>query len=183
MWDLSHQIAKQQEKNNALKARNDTLDAEVRDLKSGRAAIEERARSELGMVKQDEVFYQVLEGPMPVITPPPTAPEAAKTDTPIVVKVPGKNPIATPGTKESGPKEKAPKDIPRDKSAQEKSSLEKSTLSPQAINPTQQTESTAPKKAEESTKAEENSKQEKPKKAKPAASDALDDAKAVLKQQ
>jgi len=37
------------------------LDAEVRDLKSGKAAIEERARSELGMVKQDEVFFQVIE--------------------------------------------------------------------------------------------------------------------------
>ena len=61
MWDLSRQISQQQEKNNALKARNETLDAEVRDLKSGRAAIEERARSELGMIKQDEVFYQVLE--------------------------------------------------------------------------------------------------------------------------
>lgn len=61
VWDLNRQIADQQEKNNGLKARNDTLDAEVLDLKSGRAAIEERARSELGMVKQDEVFYQVLE--------------------------------------------------------------------------------------------------------------------------
>lgn len=61
VWDLNRQIAEQQEKNNGLKARNDTLDAEVLDLKSGRAAIEERARSELGMVKQDEVFYQVLE--------------------------------------------------------------------------------------------------------------------------
>ncbi len=61
VWDLSRQLASQQEKNSALKARNETLDAEVRDLKSGRAAIEERARSELGMVKQDEVFYQVLE--------------------------------------------------------------------------------------------------------------------------
>ena len=65
MWDLNRQISEQQNKNNALKARNDTLDAEVRDLKSGRAAIEERARSELGMVKQDEVFYQVLENTMP----------------------------------------------------------------------------------------------------------------------
>ncbi len=61
VWDLSRQVATQQEKNSALKARNETLDAEVRDLKSGRAAIEERARSELGMIKQDEVFYQVLE--------------------------------------------------------------------------------------------------------------------------
>ena len=61
VWDLNRQIAEQQEKNNGLKARNETLNAEVLDLKSGRAAIEERARSELGMVKQDEVFYQVLE--------------------------------------------------------------------------------------------------------------------------
>ncbi len=61
VWDLNRQIAEQQEKNNGLKARNETLNAEVLDLKSGRAAIEERARSELGMVKQDEVFYQLLE--------------------------------------------------------------------------------------------------------------------------
>ena len=61
VWDLSRQLATQQEKNSALKARNETLDAEVRDLKSGSAAIEERARSELGMIKQDEVFYQVLD--------------------------------------------------------------------------------------------------------------------------
>ena len=60
-WDLSHQIEAQNLKNASLKARNDTLDAEVRDLKQGYAAIEERARSELGMIKHDEVFYQVLE--------------------------------------------------------------------------------------------------------------------------
>ena len=65
VWDLSRQLATQQEKNGALKARNETLDAEVRDLKSGRAAIEERARSELGMIKQDEVFYQVLDNSTP----------------------------------------------------------------------------------------------------------------------
>ena len=61
VWDLSRQIEKQKETNTSLKTRNDTLDAEVRDLKQGYAAIEERARSELGMIKQDEVFYQVME--------------------------------------------------------------------------------------------------------------------------
>jgi cell division protein FtsB len=66
VWDLSRQITVQKDKNDALTARNETLDAEVRDLKSGRAAIEERARSELGMIKEDEVFYQVLESTLPV---------------------------------------------------------------------------------------------------------------------
>jgi cell division protein FtsB len=61
VWELNRQVHEQQEKNTALKARNATLDAEVRDLKSGKAAIEERARSELGMIKQDEVFFQVIE--------------------------------------------------------------------------------------------------------------------------
>lgn len=72
VWDLSQQIDKQKESNTTLKARNDTLDAEVRDLKQGYAAIEERARSELGMVKQDEVFYQVMDGG--TLPPPPTKP-------------------------------------------------------------------------------------------------------------
>lgn len=61
VWELNRQVNVQQEKNVALKARNAMLDAEVRDLKSGKAAIEERARSELGMVKQDEVFFQVID--------------------------------------------------------------------------------------------------------------------------
>jgi cell division protein FtsB len=61
VWDLNGKIDVQAAKNASLKARNDTLEAEVRDLKSGRAAIEERARSELGMIKTDEVFFQVME--------------------------------------------------------------------------------------------------------------------------
>ncbi len=64
VWDLNRKIAEQEHKNAVLKARNDTLDAEVRDLKNGKAAIEERARSELGMIKNDEVFYQVIENPI-----------------------------------------------------------------------------------------------------------------------
>jgi len=63
VWDLSRQLSEQQDKNHVLQARNEQLDAEVRDLKSGRAAIEERARSELGMIKDDEVFYQVIDQP------------------------------------------------------------------------------------------------------------------------
>lgn len=63
VWDLSRQLTEQQDKNQVLQARNQQLDEEVRDLKSGRAAIEERARSELGMIKDDEVFYQVIDQP------------------------------------------------------------------------------------------------------------------------
>ncbi len=63
--ELDRQLAAQRATNDTLKARNDALDAEVRDLKQGLDAIEERARTELGMIRQDEVFYQV-------VTPPPT---------------------------------------------------------------------------------------------------------------
>ncbi|MBM3351322.1 MAG: cell division protein FtsB [Betaproteobacteria bacterium] len=65
VWDLNRQVTAQQEKNHLNKVRNDMLEAEVRDLKSGQAAIEERARSELGMIKQDEVFYQTVDQPLP----------------------------------------------------------------------------------------------------------------------
>ncbi len=74
VWKLSRQISLTQESNLALTARNQALDAEVLDLKSGRAAIEERARSELGMVKQDEVFYQVLDAAKPAAVLPSSPP-------------------------------------------------------------------------------------------------------------
>jgi cell division protein FtsB len=61
--ELGRSIGKQQEANVRLKARNDALDADVRDLKTGFEAIEERARSELGMVRQDEVFFQLQPAP------------------------------------------------------------------------------------------------------------------------
>ena len=57
--ELGKSVEVQQAANANLKARNDALDAEVRDLKTGSEAIEERARSELGMVRPDEVFFQV----------------------------------------------------------------------------------------------------------------------------
>jgi len=43
------------------KQRNEALDAEIKDLKKGQEAIEERAREELGMIKEDETFFQVIE--------------------------------------------------------------------------------------------------------------------------
>jgi cell division protein FtsB len=59
--ELDRQLAEQRDNNARLKARNDALDAEVRDLKEGSDALEERARLELGMIKRDEVFYQVVQ--------------------------------------------------------------------------------------------------------------------------
>ena len=58
---LRQTVAETRKANEALKARNDALQAEVLDLKEGRDAIEERARSELGLVKPGETFYQVVE--------------------------------------------------------------------------------------------------------------------------
>ena len=66
VWNVNQQIGAQKEKNIAFRQRNETLQAEVQDLKQGNAAIEERARTELGMIKQDEVFYQVIDQPLPL---------------------------------------------------------------------------------------------------------------------
>ena len=61
--EFDRQVAAQKDANAKLKVRNDALDADVRDLKAGVEAIEERARSELGMVKQEEVFFQLRQRP------------------------------------------------------------------------------------------------------------------------
>jgi len=61
VWDMKRQVETQQSINQQSQTRNAVLDAEVRDLKQGTAAIEERARNELGMIKRDEVFFQVLD--------------------------------------------------------------------------------------------------------------------------
>ena len=58
-WETGRQLEAQHEKNARLEARNAALEAEVKDLKQGFEAIEERARYELGMVKGDELFFQI----------------------------------------------------------------------------------------------------------------------------
>jgi len=75
-WDVDRQLQAQKAKNTGLRARNAALEAEVRDLKQGTEAIEERARHELGMVRSDEVFFQSVEknredrGQSPISSPP-----------------------------------------------------------------------------------------------------------------
>jgi cell division protein FtsB len=63
VWSLDQQVQEQKEANTRLRQRNAALDAEVRDLKQGSEAIEERARYELGLIKQDEIFFQVVPHP------------------------------------------------------------------------------------------------------------------------
>ena len=58
---LERRVSEQQRENERLRERNRALAAEVRDLKRGLAAVEARARSELGMVGEDETFYQLVE--------------------------------------------------------------------------------------------------------------------------
>ena len=59
VWDVDRQLGAQTAKNERLESRNGALAADVKDLKQGSDAIEERARYELGMVRNDEVFFQL----------------------------------------------------------------------------------------------------------------------------
>jgi cell division protein FtsB len=63
VWDMYRQVEMQKEENQRLRERNQALEAEVQDLKQGLESIEERAREELGMVKENETFYQIVEDP------------------------------------------------------------------------------------------------------------------------
>lgn len=76
--ELEAQVAAAQAKTEELKARNAKLESEVRDLKDGTGAVEERARYELSMIKQNEVFVQILGAngqPKVSATPEPKPPE------------------------------------------------------------------------------------------------------------
>ena len=68
VWRLEHAVNAQQALNTRLTRRNQRLAAEVKDLKTGTAAIEELARSQLGMIGPNETFYQVVEPP-PTLAP------------------------------------------------------------------------------------------------------------------
>ena len=63
VWSLYQQVEAQREENQRLLERNQALEAEVKDLKQGLDAIEERAREELGMIQKGESFYQIIDEP------------------------------------------------------------------------------------------------------------------------
>ena len=77
---LEAQLQHQRRENGGLEERNAALAAEVRDLKEGVAAAEERARSELGMIKPGEVFYRVVEDQDQAPRLPPPLPVAGDDD-------------------------------------------------------------------------------------------------------
>lgn len=62
--DLAQSVSAQRTENGTLERRNQALGAEVLGLKEGLEAVEERARSEMGMIKEGETFYQVIERPV-----------------------------------------------------------------------------------------------------------------------
>jgi cell division protein FtsB len=64
-WDVDRQVAGARARNAQLEGRNAVLAAEVRDLKQGTEAVEERARYELGMTRPDEVFFQIQNDQSP----------------------------------------------------------------------------------------------------------------------
>jgi cell division protein FtsB len=61
VWELHREVEAQREENLQLRERNAALEAEVRDLQQGLDAIEEHAREDLGMIKEGETFYQLVE--------------------------------------------------------------------------------------------------------------------------
>ncbi len=76
---LSEAVERQKAENEELVARNQQMVAEVTDLKAGMAAIEERARSELGMIGRNETFYQVVPARSQTLTTPTRPPERTQT--------------------------------------------------------------------------------------------------------
>lgn len=97
--ETDRQLAAQRAENAKLKARNEALDADVRDLKTGSEAIEERARSELGMIRNDEVFFQVQPGVVTPAKPPPERrPAVPARPAPAPVPSPASAPAPAPAT-------------------------------------------------------------------------------------
>ena len=66
MWQLRATVAEQRAENAELRQRNMALEAEVADLRQGQDALEERARSDLGMIREGEVFFQIVRDPAEV---------------------------------------------------------------------------------------------------------------------
>jgi cell division protein FtsB len=80
--ELDLQVIAAHEKNDEAKARNAKLASEVNDLKDGTGAVEERARLELGMIKNDEIFVQIATGGSNAASAPAAASSSTSASTP-----------------------------------------------------------------------------------------------------
>ena len=60
LWSMQNTVAQGQQRNSELRARNETLHAQVQELKDGKETLEDRARSQLGFIKEGETFYRVI---------------------------------------------------------------------------------------------------------------------------
>lgn len=76
--ELDRQVEAAKKKNDELRARNAKLASEVQDLKDGTGAVEERARYELGMIRNNEIFVQVVDPAKAAPVPPVPPPKAGK---------------------------------------------------------------------------------------------------------
>lgn len=94
VWELDKQVETAHRRNDELKARNAKLSSEVQDLKQGTGAVEERARFELGMIKENEVFVQVLDPNAKAVVAPAPGPVTPSTTSPAA---------AAPGVKPAQP--------------------------------------------------------------------------------
>ena len=128
----------QTEENAALNERNRALQADVMDLKSGLMAIEERARSEIGMVRPDETFYQILEQPAPPPKPSvtPAKPVAAMPRATGIAKPPAtsvKPDAPKPAMTPAAPKPNVVKPLPKPLPAQPPAKSAEPQAAPQPL--------------------------------------------------
>ena len=102
--ELEAQVSAAHRRNDELKARNAKLDSEVRDLKEGTGAVEERARYELSMIKQNEIFIQIVGAggtPDAAATPAPQVASApVATPAPLAPVIPAKPAVNKPAIKQ-----------------------------------------------------------------------------------
>ncbi len=106
VWDMQQQVASQRTINEGLRARNQALTAEVEDLRTGTEAAEERARAELSMMRQGELFVQILppdvKAPDVKVNPKSSAPKpvspAVVPAKPVAAAKPAAQPSSAPGS-------------------------------------------------------------------------------------
>ena len=78
VWQVDQAVVAARENNLILQNRNNKLEAEVNDLKQGLEAIKERARSDLGMIKEGEILFQIVRNTQPQASEQSHTPESAQ---------------------------------------------------------------------------------------------------------